>query len=162
VATISLSRTSPIWSRAGPVDVSPSRKPRLEQGGDHWDLVRRPLLGQEHAVDRLLQFGTRSQIRDAVVAERSPQPRLERRRQLLLSDVEGVQERMEVLLRTVDALVGVFFLHRRPVAGQLAQVGKCGEKPELLAPQFGGVHGSSLRSAEYSVTSVRARWALTS
>src|SRR5665811_2475517 len=60
-------------------------QPALKQIGDHRGLVGRPLLGQEHPVDGLLQLGTPLQIYDTVMAKYSRQPRPELFWETLLS-----------------------------------------------------------------------------
>ena len=111
------------WRPAAP---SVSVEPALEQRGDDRNLVLHALQREEHAVDGLFELGVRLVEVGGVVVAQSARVSLARNDSGRPCDVgvERVQERVEVLARAVDALVGVLLVHRRTVAGELADVGE--------------------------------------
>ena len=92
-------------------------------------------VGQEDPEAGLGELGASLEVLDAVVAERPDEAAAERLGDAFALGVEGPQERVEVLARTVDPFLFTgCLLHRRAVSGQLGEVGEDGEDVEL-APQ---------------------------
>ena len=120
-------------------------QPAVEERHHDRNLRWRALVGEEDPVDRLLELGRALEPVHAVMGQRAREPCDERLGQAFALDVERVQVGPEVLTGAADpfavVLVEVLALRRRPVAGELGQVGEDREDLELAAQQLGIVGG---------------------
>ena len=106
-------------------------QPALQQGSDDRNLIRGPLLGEEHPVDGLLEACTRLEVGHPVVPQGAGKPDPEGLRQILPLSIEGSKVRVEVLAWAVHLLVGRLLFIRRTVPREVAHICERGEESDL-------------------------------